>query len=333
MFGHKKSLTWIELRKLVSGWTGFVGDYVDFVMKIRPNLKNRKLVSELRSLEKKIANATGPFLTYEQTINKQHKVLPLILHWNPNIESQVSDFYNATVEIARLTAKLQHLKSSYNPFKLLEENTERFLLAAGLVTGLFYSMDLKRPTTIELLSMFYGLITTTETTYHYVFEQFKKSLELFGLEKKYDIYNMFSITSKLRNKKGQYQTDVRAIRNALSHFNFKLIDNIESQFSIVLNLDSDEDQPKTLTFEEFRLFYFDTVFLLHTFLAILYWHAAFATLRGIYVKKRRCPKCKKGHLNVGYTKEIYETRGDPALYTFWVCDKCNKKFPYKFKRK
>jgi hypothetical protein len=331
MFSSNKHLKWTELRELTSGWIGFVGNYVDFITKIRPDLRNHKLVLEIRSLEKSLASATGPFLTYEETINKQSKIFPLIIHWNPNTEKQASDFYNATVSMARLGAKIKFPKSSYNPFKLLEENTERFLLAAGLVTGLLYSTDLRRQNPIELFAMFYGLITTTETTYHYVFEQFKKSLELFGLEKQYDVYDMFSITSKLKNKKGQYQTDVRAIRNALSHFNFKLIKNTGSNSRIVLNLESDGGRSRTLTFEEFKSFYFDTIFLLHTFLAILYWHAAFATIRGAFVKKPKCSKCKNGNLNVRYTNAIYETRKDPAMCTYWFCDNCKTIFPYKFK--
>lgn len=261
-------------------------------MKARPDLQNNILISELCSLEKKITTATGPFLTYEQTIKMQNKVYPLILDWNASISYQTTDFYNVTTEIARLMAKANAPISSYNPFKLIEENEKKFLLAAGLVTGIFYSVP-EKPTAIDLLAMFYGLISTTETTHHYLFEQFKKSIKLFGLEEKYDIYSIFSINSKLKNQKGQYQTDIRMIKNALSHFNFKLIKEKNSKSSIVITLDSCDNTSKVLTFDEFRDFYFNSVFLLNTFLAILYWHAAFATLRHNFVKKKNVQSVKK----------------------------------------
>lgn len=54
MFSSNKRLKWTELRELTSGWIGFVGNYVNFITEIRPDLKNRKLVLELRSLEKKL---------------------------------------------------------------------------------------------------------------------------------------------------------------------------------------------------------------------------------------------------------------------------------------
>lgn len=319
-------MSWVEMRKLVSGWIGFIGNYINFIMTIRPDLKDNALLVELRKLEKNIANASGPFLTYEESIKKQNKIYPLLLNWNNEIAKQASEFYNLTAEIARLTAKPNSSKSSFKPFKMIDQNSEKFLLAASLVTGVFYSVK-EKPDAMELLAMFYGLIATSQTTYHYIFEQINEAIDHYGLNDKYDIYKIFSIKSKIKDRKNEDQTDIRAIRNALSHFDFKLIKNKKSTPSIVLRF-GPSNKEKILTFEEFKNFYFNSVFLLHTFLAILYWHAAFATIRANFVKKKNCPICKKGVLKIGYTAEIYETRVDPTLCMFWSCNSCNSNIPY-----
>jgi len=328
MFPKDEKLDWLELRKLVSDWVGFVADYMDFIMSIRPDLKNQKMIDELKKLEHDIANATEPFLTYEETLEKQNKIFPLILDWNPDIEDQSSKFYNSLVEMARLTAKSNHLKSSYDPFKSLKQREAKFNLARDVVTNIQNSVNVFKPSVIEVYAMFYGIITTTHVVYHSIFTQYKESLELFELDEKYDADFIFSVSTNYKNREDEIRSDLRDIRNSIAHFNFKLKESEDGTPIVVLNLDS-KNKSKQIPLEEFSWIYFNSVFLLQTFLAIQYWQVAFATLRGVFVKKRKCSKCKKGHLNIGYTKEIYETRDDPILHMFWICNKCKKKFPYK----
>ena len=329
MFPKGKKLDWMELRQLVSDWVGFMVDYLDFIMSIQPDLKDQKMIDELKKLECDIANSTGPFLTFEETIEKQSKIFPLILDWNPDIKDQSTEFYNSLVEMARLTAKSDDLKASYDPFKSLKEREEKFDLARGVVTNIQNSVNIFKPSTIEIYAMFYGLITTTNVIHHPIFIQYKKSLKLFELDKKYDIDFIFSVSTNSKNRADEIRSDLRNIRNSLAHFNFKLKKLEDETFIIVLNLDS-KTKPIQITFEEFSWIYFNSVFLLQNFLLIQYWQAAFATLRGTFVKKHKCTKCKKGNLNMGYTKEIYETRDDPVLHMFFICEECKEKFPYNF---
>lgn len=333
MFPKEEKLDWLELRQLVSDWVGFVADYIDFIMSIRPDLKNQKMVEELKELEHDIANATGPFLTYEQTIEKQNMVFPFILEWNPDLEDQVSEFYNATVSIARMSAKPENSELSYDPFKLLKEKEEKFHLARDIITNIQNSVNVFKPSVIEVYAMFYGIIATAQTAYHSIFTQFKTSLELFELDEKYDADFIFSVSTNYSNREDEIRTSLSSIRNSISHFNFKLKKSDDGESTIILNVDPKRNGTKEITFEEFKWMYFNSVFLLQTVLALQYWQAAFATIRGSFVKKRKCPECKTGNLNIGYTKEIYEEREDPSLHTFWVCDKCEKRLPYKSNKK
>lgn len=326
MFPKDDKLDWLELRKLVSDWVGFVADYMSFIMSIRPDLKDQAMIDELKKLETDIANATKPFLTYEETLKLQNKIFPLILDWNPDTEDQSLQFYNSLVEMARLTAKSESLKTSYDPFKALKERPEKFDLARDVVTNIQNSVNIFKPSTIEVYAMFYGLITTTHVVYHSVFTQYKKSLELFGLEKKYDADFIFSISTNYKNRGDKIRSDLRDIRNSIAHFNFKLQKSKDGLPRVVLNLDS-KTAPKQIPLDEFSWIYFNSIFLLQTFLAIQCWLAAFATIRGAFVKKRTCPKCKKGNLNIGYTKEIYETKDEPTLHMFWFCKKCKERLP------
>jgi|APSaa5957512535_1039671.scaffolds.fasta_scaffold03200_11 hypothetical protein len=328
MFPKDEKLGWLELRKLVSDWVGFVADYMSFIISIRPDLKNQEMVDELKKLENNIANATEPFLTYEETLELQNKIFPLILDWNPDIEDQSRKFYNSLVEMARLTAKSESLKTSYDPFKSLKEREEKFDLARDVVTNIQNSVNVFKPTTVEVYAMFYGLITTTHVVHHSIFTQYKKSLELFELDKKYDADFIFSVSTNYKNREDEIRSDLRDIRNSIAHFNFKLQKSEDGLPVVVLNLDS-KTTPKQIPLDEFSWIYFNSIFLLQTFLAIQYWQVSFATLRGTFVKKRMCPKCKKGDLNIGSTEKIYETRDDPTLHMFWFCKKCEEKFPLK----
>lgn len=332
VFPKEKRLEWLELRKLTSDWVGFVADYVDFIMSIRSDLKNTKMVNELKIFENKIANATGPFLTYEQTLRKQNKIFPFILEWNPDIEDQVSDFYNATVEMARLSAKSEKFRSQYNPFKLLKENEERFYLAKEVIDKIQNSVNIFKPTVIEVYAMFYGIIATTETVYHFVFKQFKESLRFHRLDRKYDARSIFSVSTDYTGRKDEIQSSLRSLRNSIAHFNFRLQEAEGGKLMLVLDLQSAKNKPQQITFDEFKWIYFNSIFLLQSILAIQYWMAAFATIRGNFIKKQKCPKCKSGHLIISATREIYETRDSPKLHMFWICDKCNKKFSYDRKK-
>src|SRR3989338_9574871 len=149
MFPKDEKLDWLELRKLVSNWIGFVADYMSFIMSIRPDLKDQEAVDDLKKLESDIANATEPFLTYEETLQLQNKIFPLILDWNPDIEDQSRKFYNSLVEMARLTSKSKSLKASYDPFKALKEREEKFELARDVINNIQNSVNIFKPSTIE----------------------------------------------------------------------------------------------------------------------------------------------------------------------------------------
>ena len=329
MFPKDKELTWLELRKLTSNWVGFVADYMSFIMSIKPNLTDQKMIDELKKLEKDIINSTEPFLTYEYTLELQNKIFPLILDWNPDIQDQSGEFYNSLVEMARLTAKSEHLKISYDPFNALRDKEEKFDLARDVITNIQNSVNVFKPSTIELYAIFYGLITSTQIVHHSIFTQYQKSLKLFELDKKYDIDSIFSVSTNYKNRKDEIKSNLWDIRNSIAHFDFKLQKSERDIPIVVLNLNS-KTKPKQIFLDEFLRIYFNSVFLLQTFLAIQYWQAAFATLRRVFVKKHICPKCKKGDLNIKSTKEIYETQDEPTLHMFWICEKCEERFPYKF---
>ena len=318
---NPNSLSWGELRQSVSDNIGFVIDYLEYISRIHSDVKLRKNISKLRKFEKKIASSTGPFLSYQETLEYQNMIFPIIIEWNPDIEKQVAMFYNAMVEIARLTSKSKKLQRSFNPYKLIQQNYERFYLAKEVVDMILQTVDFKKLKDIQVFAMFYSAIVITEVIDHYLFEQFKKSLKLFDLEKKYDIYDMFSVQSKYKNKKGQFQTDTRLIRNTLSHFNFTIPKNKE-QASPILKLEI-EDKPIYLNDKDFIRFYLNSVFLFQSFLSILYWMSSFATLRAHFVKPKICTKCKKGELQIFYDKGIYLTTDKPSKYTFWKCKNCN----------
>jgi hypothetical protein len=272
-----------QLGKTISSLLDFVLGYAEFIISEKPYEKDNMTISEVRIFQKKIEAARSKTLTSEETEKYQNELLPIILYWNKDISKQVVDFYNAHADLGGLLESQSQL-GAYSPITDILQRREKFLMANQMLNETFTKINYKYIDKSDLYAVFYSLIAAIEVTEYELYSPFNEALEKYKLDSKYDIENIFSVTTKHKNRYGNFQSDARMIRNALAHINYDLEMRDDSFTLSLYSGTSDATQDMILTDVEFFKYVQNHKFLLQSFVSILMLMAAFSTMRHYYVK-------------------------------------------------
>jgi hypothetical protein len=272
-----------QLGKIISSLLDYVLDYAEFISGEKPYEKYNKTIGKIRIFQKKIEAARSKTLTPAETEKYQNELLPIILYWNDDISKQVIDFYNAHADLGRILESQSQLLA-YNPIDDILQRRKKFLVANRMLNETFTKINYKYIDKHDLHAVFYALIAAIEVTEYELYSPFNDALKKYRLDGKYDIENIFSVTTKRKNRYGNFQSDARMIRNALPHINYDL-EMRDGSFTLSLySGTSDATQDMILTDVEFFKYIQNHKFLLQSFLSILMLMAAFSTMRHYYVK-------------------------------------------------
>jgi hypothetical protein len=272
-----------QLGKTISSLLDFVLGYAEFIISKKPYEKDNMTISEVRIFQKKIEAARSKTLTSEETEKYQNELLPIILYWNKEISKQVVDFYNAHADLGGLLESQSQLEA-HNPITDILQRREKFLMANQMLNETFTKINYKYIDKSDLYAVFYSLIAAIEVTEYELYSPFNEALKKYKLDSKYDIENIFSVTTKRKNRYGNFQSDARMIRNALAHINYDLEMRDDSFTLSLYSGTSDAMQDMILTDVEFFKYVQNHKFLLQSFVSILMLMAAFSTMRHYYVK-------------------------------------------------
>jgi hypothetical protein len=144
---------------------------------------------------------------------------------------------------------------------IIHELVERMNETDGLANTIILEARNTAPTILTPMSLLLIHLIRTETIEHIIIRQFNNAVEQFGLAKKYDIFEMCSVTHKVQKGK-KWVTDVRALRDAIAHGHF-YIDTAKKDWSISFeNTECGYNFKKTFSRDEFERF-FDANTLLH----------------------------------------------------------------------
>lgn len=271
-----------QIGKTINSFLDIVLGYAEFINGENPVAKHNKIIGEMRIFQKKLETARYKFLTLTETEKYQNELLPIILYWNKDISKQVVDFYNAHADLARIL-KSQAQLQAYNPLKDIVENRGRFLMANDMLNETIAKINYKYIDKPDLYAVFYSLIATIEVTEYSLYDPLNEALKRFGPSAKYDLDNIFSVTTKRKNKYGNFQSDARMIRNALAHISYDL-EMKEDSFKLSLYSGSnDSTQDMILSDTEFFKNLQNHKFLLQSFFSIIMLMAAFSTMRYWFV--------------------------------------------------
>ncbi len=146
---------------------------------------------------------------------------------------------------------------------IIHELVERINETDGLSNNVILAARNAAPTILTPMSLLLINVIRTETIEHIMIRQLQNAVEQCGLEEKYDIFEMCSVTQKVQKGK-RWVTDVRALRDAIAHGHFR-IETTNPEWSITFeNKEFGYNFKKTFSKKEFERF-FDTNSTLYAF--------------------------------------------------------------------
>ena len=156
-----------------------------------------------------------PFLT-----EMEERISEYFLQWNGKIEKQVRMFYDLYKTIEQ-KSKIPFASFDNHPFKEIMNNLKRYDSADKKIQKIIKKYELKAVDEIEFYSMFFAIILMSEAEEYYFRKDLRSQLDKYKIEN-VDLDEMFSLGEKWIQKNGNYVSDIRGIRNAVSHFNFDI---------------------------------------------------------------------------------------------------------------
>lgn len=271
-------------KQVIDSALNYALDFGEFILSELPNAQYTKSISEMRILQNRIKNTSSEFLTDGEIDHYISVIFKPFIFWNKAISKQCKKFYDLNAHLAE-ESTLKPYNEKYQPFKILLQYKEKFLRASEATTNVLtkYKNRLIEDQ-LDLFPIFYAIIAMTEALEYPFYENLESETKRLGVTN-FDLKEIFSITTKWKNKKGEYQTDTRMIRNALSHFNFQFID-LKDDFKITFYPNPlGHEETRTFNANEFFHFVSDYKFLIQTFYSILCLMLSISAIRHFFIKK------------------------------------------------
>lgn len=215
-----------------SGWTNFddlkdlaINCY-DLVIGLAQNLQaqhsqalfNQPII-ELQTLRERINQCTGPFLTIREFENYVRPMTDALIRCNGRISPQLENFWQAQLDISNEAISNN---TTYNPQQLASQSLDKILRADEIYQEIVIKINAEPNDKVNLYSLFYALIVSTQTTEHTFREQFNELIRKYQLQNTHDVEEIFSVQGKVP-RGNNFRTDTRAIRDSLSHFQYTIV--------------------------------------------------------------------------------------------------------------
>lgn len=174
-------------------------------------------ISTISDLKQKIQN--NELLPYEdKVLDYFNPLIEKIITWNPVIKEQLKTFWKLQREIIHQLF-LKNDTEQYYPIKELNERLKE--------SNKIYSKTVKRfKENKSDIVYFYALLYSHVTRHEVIEEEIKthltENIQRAGLEKKFNLNDMFYVNKKVP-RWNKETTDVKAVRDALSHLKYEII--------------------------------------------------------------------------------------------------------------
>ncbi len=239
---------------------------IHFMEKLRyqmPKYVSQEWITRLIALKDKISNSSNRCLSTAEILQLEELAQQLIL-FVPDISLQLSEFWYLFSDV------LKCLKENPNtPPYALQSHIVRMKAeideADSLAERVVDEVHTNPSSAASALALLQVHVNRSEKIEYSMALQINDAISTFNLEG-YDTKFMCSVQRKVRNNKEAdgYRTDVRAIRDAASHFKYHVINQI-IEFN---NTTHGYNYQKIFSFEEFYNF-FDFHTLLYKFQLVL----------------------------------------------------------------
>lgn len=252
-----------------------------------------------------ILESESPLLPKPMLNDFEYRIIEYFLQWNEKFEKQAREFYNV-YKIIEEKSKTPFANVDGNPLNTIMKNLERYKMANKKIENVIQKYRFTSIDEIDFYSMFFAIVAMSEAVEYYFRQDLQNHLDKYQIPN-IDLQKMFSLTEKWINKKGLYVSDIRGIRNAVSHFNFDITyDENDINFIIQFNkTPQGKEESKTMRANEIIDFLSNYKFMLQTFEHILFFLFIFSMLKqffsidGVFCEKhtyfspehKPCPSC------------------------------------------
>lgn len=255
----------------------------EFILEKNPNLIGNEILSKLYVLNNKIQKEEPPFLDRKDLLALQHDVMAFFVGWNEKTSDKVLKFYNLNIEMFKHGTSI--MTREEHPFKKVLENLQDYSRSTEVVQEILKEYDMKLINKVQFYSLFFAIIVMTQSMEYNFRNDFERRLKLYGIEN-VDVDELFSLTRKWSNEDGDYDSDIRMMRNAIAHFNFSI--NYETppdEFRIIFYPNpKGKEELRSFNDVKFIKFIGDYMMLLKTYEEILSSMIIFRLLHLFYCK-------------------------------------------------
>jgi len=232
-------------------------------------------ISDLQKLTQQIQNNTSEF-TWEDMEWIFKPIINNIIGWNKDIENQLYLFWDAHTEVTMIS---NQKKEIMRPTEKIDTDIEKIAQAHKIYEDVFLESNRIKTDKLHLYSLFYCHILNSESIGSALIEQFEKMLTQFSLNDDYDIQTIFSVRTKIP-RGNKFVTDVKAVRDALTHLKYEIIEDTNSWKIKFDNNEKGYNFIKLFPKEEFIQFLKNSQYLYESQHALLW-----VIIASIYTKK------------------------------------------------
>lgn len=206
---------------------------IDFLEQIHTRSNNQNLLNfivELQTFNEKLKSATSPFLEKTEISKFVDAAVIFILNANNTVTKQLTLYWNAHKEIDRESSRLS---KNYQPLKYVESDLQRLKDAHKDFVDTIKRIQTPKIDIDQIKGIMLEFNNKMQTMGFAMEKQFVEILNEFNLSQKYDVTEIFSVNKKIK-RNTTFETDALAVRDAISHYKYKLSqvgDSWEIQFS------------------------------------------------------------------------------------------------------
>lgn len=213
-----------------------IADFMENLNCLKPKEIPVEWAILLRTLELKIQKSSSPCLKeweVEQIIDLAYQLSQA----NPEITNQLTEFLKLHIEILN-SLKKNPLNPVYKIQGIIQDNWSEIITSDSNAENLVLEINRNKNSTnyTTINAILNSHLGRTEKIEHFIRKQLQNDVKNY-YRKGYDIESMCSIRHKVKKGNG-WRTDVRAIRDSIAHYKYKIIP-VGDSFDIAF--DNDEE--------------------------------------------------------------------------------------------
>ncbi|MHA1690320.1 MAG: hypothetical protein ACTSU7_01655 [Candidatus Heimdallarchaeaceae archaeon] len=176
----------------------------------------------LRLIEFTLSRKSAPF-NCEKEITEIDRFGSVIVNLIPGLENQLHDFWNLWFDAIEEWNKNPDQYEEYNWWSLDTEKVSQLENSDKMAEDLVDAIKDSPRNLSHIHALLTSHVSRVESAEYVLVEIIKDTITTFSLSS-YDPYQMCSVRDKVE-KGNKWKTDVRAIRDAISHSKYKIVDN------------------------------------------------------------------------------------------------------------